>query len=202
MANASVALPPAVITTHRHQHLIQTWWQSGHHGHRPERLCGVMIGSRGATIDLSSESGGFQVALPDTNGHLLQPVERAWNPYWDISLMLLRQPGLCKYPKACNTCWGGFRTFLTPLFVFQFPVSTILNVVAPPSVQCQQITVSGKHLIILKGYHTHTHTHPQSQTHTHLCTFSFVRTFTDMVYSPAPYPYITTKPLTLTLALS
>lgn len=243
MAIASVALPPAVITTHRHHHRIQTplfsqsnlwhpsedswtiWRQSsislvalsgfghpvlhlcpqcssrhptarstlspkphrcyvtgkphfldtgaprghhlvqesGHHGHRPERLCGAMIASRGATIDLSSESAftagtAWHQRTRSPASQTLTAVERAWNPYWDNSLILLRQPGLCQYPKACNTCWGGFRKILTPFFVFQFPVSTILNVVAPPSVQCQQITVSGKHLIILKGCHPHTHT--------------------------------------------
>lgn len=33
-------------------------------------------------------------------------------------------------------------------------VSAILNVLPPPSVQYQQMTISGKHLIVLKGKHT------------------------------------------------
>ncbi|TWW63692.1 hypothetical protein D4764_03G0007000, partial [Takifugu flavidus] len=43
--------------------------------------------------------------------------------------------------------------FRQDLSTFKTQVSTILNVVAPPSVQCQQITVSGKHLILLKVTH-------------------------------------------------
>lgn len=34
---------------------------------------------------------------------------------------------------------------------FRISVSTTLNVLPPPAVKCQQITVSGKHLTVLKG---------------------------------------------------
>lgn len=41
-----------------------------------------------------------------------------------------------------------------PFYPFFFPplsVSTTLNVLPPPTVKCQQMTVSGKHLTVLKG---------------------------------------------------
>lgn len=43
--------------------------------------------------------------------------------------------------------------FFLPLHIYLliFLVSSILNVLPPPSVQYQQLTVSGKHLIVLKG---------------------------------------------------
>lgn len=40
-----------------------------------------------------------------------------------------------------------------------FPANATLNVLPPPRVHCQQITVSGKHLTVLKGRATRTHTH-------------------------------------------
>ena len=42
-------------------------------------------------------------------------------------------------------------------------VSTTLSVLPPPAVQCQQMTVSGKHLTVLKGKRK---THLTQQTHT------------------------------------
>lgn len=42
------------------------------------------------------------------------------------------------------------HTFRQDLSTFKTQVSTILNVLQPPSVQCQQMTVSGKHLTVLK----------------------------------------------------
>lgn len=45
--------------------------------------------------------------------------------------------------------------------VSSFLVSTTLDVLPPPSVQCRQMTVSGKHLTVLKGRtaaHAHTDT--------------------------------------------
>ncbi|XP_070786352.1 trafficking protein particle complex subunit 14 [Enoplosus armatus] len=42
------------------------------------------------------------------------------------------------------------HTFRQDLSTFKAQVSTILNVLPPPSVQCQQMTVSGKHLTVLK----------------------------------------------------
>ncbi|XP_070710843.1 trafficking protein particle complex subunit 14 [Pempheris klunzingeri] len=42
------------------------------------------------------------------------------------------------------------HTFRHDLSTFKAQVSTILNVLPPPSVQCQQMTVSGKHLTVVK----------------------------------------------------
>ncbi|TMS02425.1 Uncharacterized protein E3U43_007965 [Larimichthys crocea] len=42
------------------------------------------------------------------------------------------------------------QTFRQDLSTFKTQVSTILNVLPPPRVQCQQMTVSGKHLTVLK----------------------------------------------------
>ncbi|KAM8747199.1 trafficking protein particle complex subunit 14 isoform 2-T2 [Acanthopagrus schlegelii] len=42
------------------------------------------------------------------------------------------------------------HTFREDLSTFKTQVSTIMNVLQPPSVQCQQMTVSGKHLTVLK----------------------------------------------------
>ncbi|XP_026208954.1 microtubule-associated protein 11-like [Anabas testudineus] len=42
------------------------------------------------------------------------------------------------------------HTFRQDLSTFKAQVSTILKVLPPPSVQCQQMTVSGKHLTVLK----------------------------------------------------
>ncbi|XP_023261126.1 uncharacterized protein C7orf43 homolog [Seriola lalandi dorsalis] len=42
------------------------------------------------------------------------------------------------------------HTFRQDLNTFKAQVNTTLNVLPPPSVQCQQITVSGKHLTVLK----------------------------------------------------
>ncbi|KAM9335642.1 trafficking protein particle complex subunit 14 [Symphorus nematophorus] len=42
------------------------------------------------------------------------------------------------------------HTFREDTSTFKAQVSTILNVLPPPSVQCQQMTVSGKHLTVLK----------------------------------------------------
>ncbi|KAM3842688.1 trafficking protein particle complex subunit 14-like [Diretmus argenteus] len=42
------------------------------------------------------------------------------------------------------------HTFRQDLSTFKAQVSTTLNVLPPPSVQCQQMTVSGKHLTVLK----------------------------------------------------
>lgn len=42
------------------------------------------------------------------------------------------------------------QTFRQDLSTFKAQVGTVLNVLPPPSVQCQQMTVSGKHLTVLK----------------------------------------------------
>ncbi|XP_051231168.1 trafficking protein particle complex subunit 14 isoform X2 [Dicentrarchus labrax] len=42
------------------------------------------------------------------------------------------------------------HTFRQDLSTFKAQVSTLLNVLPPPGVQCQQMTVSGKHLTVLK----------------------------------------------------
>uniref|UniRef100_UPI003AAD4A46 trafficking protein particle complex subunit 14-like n=1 Tax=Centroberyx gerrardi TaxID=166262 RepID=UPI003AAD4A46 len=47
------------------------------------------------------------------------------------------------------------HTFRQDLSTFKAQVSTTLNVLPPPSVQCQQMTVSGKHLTILKVCYAH-----------------------------------------------
>ncbi|KAM7377719.1 hypothetical protein PAMA_014159 [Pampus argenteus] len=64
-----------------------------------------------------------------------QPEEKVLREHGYLTLLQLQSPT---------------HTFRQDLSMFKTQVSATLNVLPPPSVQCQQLTVSGKHLTVLK----------------------------------------------------
>ncbi|XP_077400938.1 trafficking protein particle complex subunit 14 isoform X2 [Vanacampus margaritifer] len=65
---------------------------------------------------------------------------------WDEDQVEVREHGYLSLLQLCSPA----RTFREDLKKLKAQVSTTLNVLPPPSVGCQQLTISGKHLTFLK----------------------------------------------------
>ena len=66
-----------------------------------------------------------------------------------------------KTPLIDNEQWQTLEVSLTNLRLLPSTVSTTLTVLPPPTVRCKQMTVSGRHLAILKGTRSFTGVTPE-----------------------------------------